>query len=132
MNKPNRENNVSLVGNIWKLVGKLENIVSATKMFLNLLGNIFASWDISATMFPEVGKQGNIDRKHNVSATMFPSLPGLYLNSLTENILPFSYPCVWYISNGLHSGCMIYKSSSQTACSSWNHMYTIVVLWPFS
>ena len=54
-------------------MGKLGNIVSATKMFLNLLGNIVASWE--ATMFPEVGKQGNIDRKHNVSATMFPSLP---------------------------------------------------------
>ena len=46
-------------------------------MFLNLCRNIFASWEanfVSATMFPEVGKQGNIDRKHNVSATMFPSL----------------------------------------------------------
>ena len=28
--------------NMWAL-GKLGNIVSATKMFLNLLGNIFAS-----------------------------------------------------------------------------------------
>ena len=58
-------------------MGKLGNIVSATKMFLNLLGNIFASWEanfVSATMFPEVGRQGNIDRKHNVSATMFRSL----------------------------------------------------------
>ena len=76
----NRENNVSRVGNIWKpvAVGKLGNIVSATKMFLNLLGNISASWEanfVSATMFPEVGKQGNIDRKHNASATIFPSLP---------------------------------------------------------
>ena len=56
---------------------KLGNIVSATKMFLSFLENIFASWEanfVSAT-FPEVGKQGNIDRKHNVSATMFPSLP---------------------------------------------------------
>ena len=52
-------------------MGKLGNIVSATKMFLNLLGNIFASWEanfVSETMFLEVGKQGNIDRKHNVSA----------------------------------------------------------------
>ena len=43
-----------------------------------LMGNIFASWQenfVSATIFPEVGKQGNIDRKHNVSATMFPGLP---------------------------------------------------------
>ena len=47
-------------------------------MFLNFLENIFASWEanfISATMFPEVGKQGNIERKHNVFAKMFPSLP---------------------------------------------------------
>ena len=45
-------------------------------MFLNLLGNIVASWEanfVSATMFPEVDKQGNIDRKHNVVAKMFPS-----------------------------------------------------------
>ena len=59
-------------------MGKLGNIVSATKLFLNLLGNIFASWEanfVSTTMFPDVGNQGNIDRKHNVSATMFPGLP---------------------------------------------------------
>ena len=59
-------------------MSKLRNIVSVTKMFLNLLGNIFASWEanfVSATMFPEVGKQGNVDKKQNVSATMFPSLP---------------------------------------------------------
>ena len=58
-------------------MSKLGNIGSATKMFLNLLGNIFASWEanfVSATMFYEVGKQGNIDKKHNVSATIFPSL----------------------------------------------------------
>ena len=58
-------------------VGKLGNIVSATKMFLNLLRNISASWEanfVSATMFHEVDKQGNIDTKHNVFATMFPSL----------------------------------------------------------
>ena len=59
-------------------MGKLGNIVSATKMFLNVLGSIFASQEanfVSAIMFPEVGKQGNIGKKHNVSATMFPSLP---------------------------------------------------------
>ena len=59
-------------------MGKLGNIVSATKMFLNLSGNIFASREanfVSATMFPGVGKQGIMDRKLNVSATMFPSLP---------------------------------------------------------
>ena len=56
-----------------------------TKIFLNLLGNIFASWEanfVSATMFHEVGKQGNIDRKHNVSATMFPSLPWALISSI--------------------------------------------------
>ena len=54
----------------------LEN--TATKMFLNLLRNIVASWEanfVSATMFPQVGKQGNIDGKRNVSATIFPSFP---------------------------------------------------------
>ena len=68
---PNRENNVSRAGNIRN---KLEN--NATKIFLNLLGNIFAS------MFHEVGKQGNIDRKHNVSATMFSSLPWALISSI--------------------------------------------------
>ena len=66
----------------------LGNNVSATKitlgkheMFLNLIGNIFASGEanfVSATMFPRVGKQGNFEetsRVTNVSATMFPSLP---------------------------------------------------------
>ena len=39
----------------WKHAGKLGNIVSATKMFLNLLGNIFASREanfVSAPCFP--------------------------------------------------------------------------------
>ena len=59
-------------------MGKLGNIVSVTKIFLNLLGNIFASREanfVFATMFPVVGKQGNMDRKKKVSARMFPSLP---------------------------------------------------------
>jgi uncharacterized membrane protein YjjB (DUF3815 family) len=46
-------------------------------MFLNLLGNNFASREtnfVSATMITVVGKLANIDRKQNVSATMFPSL----------------------------------------------------------
>ena len=54
------------------------NIAFAPKMFLNLLGNIFASWEanfVSATMFSEMRKQGNIDRKFNVSTTTFHSLP---------------------------------------------------------
>ena len=56
-------------------MGELGNIVSATKMFLSLLGNIFAFREanfVSATVFPGVGKWGSIDRKHNVSTTMFP------------------------------------------------------------
>ena len=60
--------------NMWKL----GNNVSATKIFLNFLRNILASWEakfVSARMFPEVGKQVNIGTKHNVSATMFSSLP---------------------------------------------------------
>ena len=63
-----------LVLETFENVGKLGNIVSATKMFLNLLENIVASWKanfVSATMFSEVGKQGNIYR-NNVSY----SLPG--------------------------------------------------------
>ena len=43
---------------------KQENFVSATKKSRNLLGNIFAPWEVnfvSLTMFPEVSKQGNID-----------------------------------------------------------------------
>ena len=49
------------------------NIVSALKFCLNLFENILASWEVnfvSATMFPEVGKQRN-----KVSAKIFPSLP---------------------------------------------------------
>ena len=88
---PNQENNVSRTGNAQKHVGKLGSIVSATKMFLHLLGNIFASWEaifFSATMFREVGKQENNDRKHNVSATMLPSLPrALGCDTPDNNIL---------------------------------------------
>ena len=40
---PNHENNVYRAGNIRKHVGKLGNIVSATKMFPNMLENNFAS-----------------------------------------------------------------------------------------
>ena len=68
-------------------MGKLGNIVSAAKVFLNFFGNIFASWKanfVSATMFPEVGKQGNIGRKHNVSAKMFPGLPRAYKISVSR------------------------------------------------
>ena len=58
--------------NMWTV--KLGNIVSTTKMFLSLLGNIFGSREanfVSATMFSKVpGKQENIDRQRNVSATI--------------------------------------------------------------
>ena len=42
-------------------------------MFLNFLGNIFASWE--ATVFLEVAKQANIDRKHNDSSLFSGLLP---------------------------------------------------------
>ena len=61
-------------------MGKLENTVSTAKMFLNLLGNIFASWEtnfVPATIFFLMGKQGNIDRKYNVFATIFSSFPNV-------------------------------------------------------
>ena len=61
---PNRENNVSRAGNIWKHVGKPGNIVSATKCFWICWETFLLPW----TMFSEVGKQGNIDKKYNVSA----------------------------------------------------------------
>jgi hypothetical protein len=57
-------------------------------MFLNSLGNIFASWEtnfVSTTMLPRVGKVANKEtfeetfeetsRITNVFTTMFPSLP---------------------------------------------------------
>ena len=67
---PNRENNVSRAYDTWKHLGKLGNIVSTTKLFLNLLGNVIASciafWEanlVSVTIFLEMAKQGNSDRK---------------------------------------------------------------------
>ena len=67
---------------IYNSLGKLGNIVSATKMFLNFLGKTFASWEgnfVSATINVSRGGQtGKNDRKHNVSATLFPQVcPGL-------------------------------------------------------
>ena len=59
----------------------LWNTSRCYQIVLHLLGNIFASWEanfLSATMFPEVGKQGNIDRKHNVSETIFPRVIDIY------------------------------------------------------
>ena len=74
---------------MFPVAGKLGNIVSTTKMFLNLSGNIFASQEtnfVSATMFPGAGKQGNMDRKLNVSATMFPSLPRAVHFYISESV----------------------------------------------
>ena len=68
----NWEKNVSCVRNTWKYVGKLGNIVSASK----LRGS---SWYQSKFCCCnndfQGGQTGNFDRKHNISATMFPSLP---------------------------------------------------------
>ena len=46
-------------------------IVSATKMFLSLLGNIFASWEanfVSATMFPSLPKA--LELHQNITKTL--------------------------------------------------------------
>ena len=59
--------------NIWAN----QKTLCPQKMFLNLLGNLFASKEesfVSATMFCEVDKQKNIDKKHNICTTMCPSL----------------------------------------------------------
>ena len=87
-------------------MGKLGYIVSATKMFLNLLGNIFASWKanfVSATIISGVGKLANIDRKYNVSATVFPSLPrGLIIHA---NFTSRDHGvCVTHFCTGILSG----------------------------
>ena len=58
-------------------VGKLGDIVSITKMFLNLFGHIFVfrvAKFYFARKFPDVDKLGNA-YKHNVAETIFPSLP---------------------------------------------------------
>ena len=47
---------------LGKDVGKLANIVSAAKMFLNCFGNIFSPGKqnfVFATMFPKSGEPGN-------------------------------------------------------------------------
>ena len=66
----------SINGLRWKILFPVQ------KMFLNLMGNIFASLEtnfVSATMFPRSGKLINIDRKYDIFATMFPSLPRVLL-----------------------------------------------------
>ena len=99
-------------------MGKLGNIVSATKMFLNFLGNIFASWEanlVFATMFPEVGKQGNVGRKHNVSATMFPSLPRAAFPQLKENFFKMTIT----FGGGVSINCIYYTIFSKVLCLSF-------------
>ena len=54
-----------------------------TKTLLNLLGNIFASWEanfVSATMFPKIAKwkfcfRNNVSRDGKHVSAMFPTLP---------------------------------------------------------
>ena len=51
------------------------NIVPATKMFLNLFGNIFAFREAKFCFGNNVsrgGQTGKHHREHNVSSTMFP------------------------------------------------------------
>ena len=94
-NMPNRENNVSRAENIWK---HAENIVSATKMFLNLFGNIFCPWAanfVSPTMFPEGGKTGKhwyetkyFHNRYNARACQ---LSSTHNSDLTSNFLIY-YP----------------------------------------
>ena len=59
---------------------KQGNIISATKVFLNLLGHIFCFLGSKFCFRNNVSRSGqtekhSFDRKHNASATMFPSLP---------------------------------------------------------
>jgi hypothetical protein len=61
------------------------NIVPARKMFLNLMGNIFASRAANSASFRCVGKHL---RKHNFSATMFPRSPSVI------NVLFICHVCV--------------------------------------
>ena len=105
-------------------MGKLGNVVSTTKMFLNFLGNIFASQEanfVSATMFPEVGKQGNINRK-DVSATMFPSLPGALVYGILSNCkLSFDTPCI------VQRSCRFFK---RTLTTIWYNVVAMQVSFP--
>ena len=51
---------IFLVLGTFREIRKHENKTCVTKIFLNLLGNIFAFWEanfVSAAMFSEVGKQ---------------------------------------------------------------------------
>jgi hypothetical protein len=89
------------VGKHWET---LVRNIGKHQMFLNSLGNIFASREanfVSATMFPRVGKQGNIWGNienhecfhNNVSTTMFPIVcRGLKPRSNISNIFD---PTMW-------------------------------------
>ena len=89
------EINVSRAGNIrnmWAL-GKLRNIVSTTKMFLNLFGKIIASREAKFCVSNNVsgGEKTGKHRKH-VSATMFPGLRRAFvLPSATTMIIILVY-----------------------------------------
>ena len=67
---------------VLETCGKLGNIVFATKIVLNLFGNIFASktkqYFVSATMFAEVGKLGNIIENLIFPQQCFLDCPKLY------------------------------------------------------
>ena len=109
-------------------MGKLGNVVSTTKMFLNFFGNIFASQEanfLSATMFPEMGKQGNINRKDNVSATMFPSLPRALVYGILSNCkLSFDTPCIVL---GKQRSCRFFK---RTLTTIWYNVVAMQVSFP--
>ena len=60
--------------------GEIMKQIKTKLCWQNIFANIFASSKanfVSATMFPDVDKQGNVDRKHKVPATVFPVFPRL-------------------------------------------------------
>ena len=77
-------------------MGKLGNIVFATKMFLNLFGNIFAYWEAKFCSCNNVSRGGPTANK--VSATMFPSLPRDLVLIVRENTIQL----IIYVQVGLY------------------------------
>ena len=72
-----------------------ENIVSATKMFLNLLGNIFASWKANF-MFPQQSFPRWTNREILIRNVMFPKqcflvCPGLSDKHKNERLGEFQF-----------------------------------------
>lgn len=70
--------------------GQTRNIVFATKTFLNLLGNIFSSWEtnyVSTTMLPEVGNPGNIGivSVYTMSTSLLKALVNYSLNKKSKS-----------------------------------------------